>query len=235
MVFYVASLPAYRVLMVRLYERTESLPLAMLMHASFSASMLILQPTVIGLRAGLTWNLVLAALLWATVGAVVDDPRSRRMRTTGRGVPVLKPDPIVALVQVFIARKPGAVFDYFSDLRNEPQYNSDVREIMKTSPGGIGQGTTFEGLHRGFGSVTWRLSEYRRPAHVVIEGRIGRGAYRWESDFEEARGGTRMAGRMEWQPPARWRPFRFLLGPFLRWNARRSFRRLANVLGRGSR
>lgn len=70
MVFYVASLPGYRVLMVWLYERTESLPLAMLMHASFSASMLILQPPGIGLRAGLTWNLVLAALLWATVGAV---------------------------------------------------------------------------------------------------------------------------------------------------------------------
>ena len=70
MVFYVASLPAYRVLMVWLYDRTESLPLAMLMHASFSASMLILQPPSIGLRAGLTWNLVLAAVLWTAVGAV---------------------------------------------------------------------------------------------------------------------------------------------------------------------
>lgn len=70
MVFYVASLPAYRVLMVWLYDRTESLLLAMLMHASFSATMLILQPPSISLRAGLTWNLVLAALLWATVGAV---------------------------------------------------------------------------------------------------------------------------------------------------------------------
>jgi membrane protease YdiL (CAAX protease family) len=70
MAFYVASLPAYRVLMVWLYERTESLPLSMLMHASFSASMLILQPPSISLRAGLAWNLVLAVLLWAVVGAV---------------------------------------------------------------------------------------------------------------------------------------------------------------------
>ena len=71
MVFYVASLPAYRVLMVWLHDRTESLSLAMLMHASFSASMLILQPNALGLAAGVTWNLVLAAALWAVVGAVV--------------------------------------------------------------------------------------------------------------------------------------------------------------------
>jgi hypothetical protein len=70
MVFYVASLPAYRVLMVWLYDRTQSLLLAMLMHAVFSASMLVLQPPVTSLRAGLTWNVVLAALLWGIVGAV---------------------------------------------------------------------------------------------------------------------------------------------------------------------
>lgn len=79
-IFYVASLPAYRVLMVWLYERTESLPLAMLMHASFSASMLIFQPSSIGLRAGLTWNLVLATLLWAAVGALALAGRGHRSR-----------------------------------------------------------------------------------------------------------------------------------------------------------
>ena len=67
-----------------LYERTESLLLAMLMHASSSASMLILQPPVLGLRAGLTWNLVLAALLWATVGAVAIAGRRHLSRPTRR-------------------------------------------------------------------------------------------------------------------------------------------------------
>ena len=84
MVFYVASLPAYRVLMVWLYDRTESLSLAMLMHASFSASMLILQPSSIGLRAGLTWNLVLAALLWTAVGAVALAGRRHLLREPRR-------------------------------------------------------------------------------------------------------------------------------------------------------
>ena len=68
--FYVGSLPAYRVLMVWVYDRTgESMLLAMLMHASFSASMLIQQPLGLALVPGLAWNLVLAAALWVIVGA----------------------------------------------------------------------------------------------------------------------------------------------------------------------
>jgi membrane protease YdiL (CAAX protease family) len=70
-IFYVGSLPAYRVLMVWVYERTgESMFVAMLMHAVFSASMLILQPLRIALVPGLIWNLMLAAALWVVVGAV---------------------------------------------------------------------------------------------------------------------------------------------------------------------
>jgi membrane protease YdiL (CAAX protease family) len=80
MVFYIASLPAYRVLMVWLHDRTASLFLVMLMHASFSASMLILQPPSSTLRAGLTWNLALAALLWGLVGAVALARRGRLMQ-----------------------------------------------------------------------------------------------------------------------------------------------------------
>src|ERR671913_2194389 len=69
--FYVGSLPAYRVLMVWVYQRAgESMFVAMLMHAVFSASMLILQPVGIALVPGLIWNLLLAAALWVVVAAV---------------------------------------------------------------------------------------------------------------------------------------------------------------------
>ena len=71
MLFYAASLPAYRVLMVWVYERTgRSLLVAMLMHASFSATRLILNPPALALAAGLTYELVLAAALWGIVAAV---------------------------------------------------------------------------------------------------------------------------------------------------------------------
>jgi membrane protease YdiL (CAAX protease family) len=69
--FYVGVLPAYRVLMVWVYDRTgESLLVAMLMHASLTASVpLILQPVATGM-ALLSWYLVLAAALWVVIAAV---------------------------------------------------------------------------------------------------------------------------------------------------------------------
>ena len=67
--FYLGALPAYRVLMVWVYDRTASLLAAMLMHASLSASTLILQPPLTG-APFLTWNLTLTAILWVVVAAV---------------------------------------------------------------------------------------------------------------------------------------------------------------------
>lgn len=61
-VFYIAALPAYRILLVWVYDRTGSLLVAMLMHAVLSASTIILQPSSPGMHQ-LTWNLVLAAAL----------------------------------------------------------------------------------------------------------------------------------------------------------------------------
>jgi membrane protease YdiL (CAAX protease family) len=65
-----AWLPAYRVLMVWVYDRTGSLLVAMLMHAVLTSGMLILTPTALAGVPLLTWLVVLAAVLWAVVAAV---------------------------------------------------------------------------------------------------------------------------------------------------------------------
>ena len=62
-------LPAFRVLIVWVYDRTESLLVAMLMHVSLVASNAILVPLVTGV-ALVTFDLVWAAVLWVVVGAV---------------------------------------------------------------------------------------------------------------------------------------------------------------------
>ena len=81
LIFYVGSLPAYRVLMVWVYDRTGgSMLLAMLMHASFSASMLTLEPLGLAAVPGSIWALVLAAAWWAVVGAVAVANRGRLSR-----------------------------------------------------------------------------------------------------------------------------------------------------------
>ncbi len=62
-------LVAFRVLMVWVYDRTGSLLVAILMHASLTASSLILGPGVAGVHL-VTFDLVWAAALWAVVAAV---------------------------------------------------------------------------------------------------------------------------------------------------------------------
>ena len=64
-----AWFPPYRVLMVWVYDRTESLLLAMLMHGSATGSLVILASLVPG-RPLLTFLLVFGAVLWVLVGAV---------------------------------------------------------------------------------------------------------------------------------------------------------------------
>jgi hypothetical protein len=67
-----AWLPAYRVLMVWVYDRTGSLMVAMLMHASLTAGMLVLQPPPLAL-AGVTlatWLVGFAVAWWLIVAAV---------------------------------------------------------------------------------------------------------------------------------------------------------------------
>jgi membrane protease YdiL (CAAX protease family) len=66
-----AWLPAYRILMVWVYDRTQSLLLAMLMHASLTASMILFQPITISGLPLLTYLLLFAAVLWVLAALVI--------------------------------------------------------------------------------------------------------------------------------------------------------------------
>jgi membrane protease YdiL (CAAX protease family) len=63
-------LPPFRVLMVWVYDRTESLLVAMLMHASLDAFWLASTPPGMSPLALVTWYLAWAALLWILVAVV---------------------------------------------------------------------------------------------------------------------------------------------------------------------
>lgn len=68
--FHFGALPAYRVLLVWVHDRTASLPAVMLMHASYSASRMILNPLAIAGVALATYDLVSAAALWVVVAGL---------------------------------------------------------------------------------------------------------------------------------------------------------------------
>jgi membrane protease YdiL (CAAX protease family) len=65
-----AWLPAYRVLMVWVYDHTNSLPVVMLMHMSLVFSQLVLLPMARPGTANFAGTLVWPALLWLTVAAL---------------------------------------------------------------------------------------------------------------------------------------------------------------------
>ena len=62
-------LPAYRILMVWVYGRTESLLVVMLMHVSLVAAMIFFDPPLTGWGL-VTYLLARAAVLWVIVAAV---------------------------------------------------------------------------------------------------------------------------------------------------------------------
>ncbi|MHB8108182.1 MAG: CPBP family intramembrane glutamic endopeptidase [Candidatus Cryosericum sp.] len=67
--FLAGQLPAFRVLTVLVYDRTDSLLVTMLMHASLTASTMILQPLAISGTSLLVYGFASAAVMWAVVAA----------------------------------------------------------------------------------------------------------------------------------------------------------------------
>ena len=69
-VFYVGTLTAYRVLMTWVYANTQSLLLAVLMHASYTGWLLTLYPAT-SLEQGLVWQIGFALALWIVVAVAM--------------------------------------------------------------------------------------------------------------------------------------------------------------------
>jgi membrane protease YdiL (CAAX protease family) len=81
----IGYLPAFRMLMVWVYDRTGSVFVAMLMHVSLTASLLMLNPVGISGTTLLIVSFTLAAAVWAVVAAVtVAGRRQRRFMSPSR-------------------------------------------------------------------------------------------------------------------------------------------------------
>jgi len=83
-IFSMLLLPAFRILMVWVNDRTSSLLVAMLMHFSLTASDMILPKAMTGMT-GNTWTLILSAALWIVVVAAIVARRRQMSFEGGRG------------------------------------------------------------------------------------------------------------------------------------------------------
>lgn len=68
--FYVGALTAYRLLMTWVYANTQSLLLAVLMHASFTGWLFVLYPAT-SLEQGLVWQTGFTVALWVAVAVAM--------------------------------------------------------------------------------------------------------------------------------------------------------------------
>jgi len=113
-----------------------------------------------------------------------------------------------------------AIFDFFTNLHNEPRWNPQLRHVELTSPGPVGRGTTWLLDYRQVGKMQVVTTEFERPARVAWQVRSPK------MDMEircrlEAGPGQGCTIRMEAsvEPKGLMR----LLGPFLKMMMARDF------------
>lgn len=82
-VFWLAALPAYRLLMTWCYERTRSVLLSVLMHAGYTGWLFVLSPEL-PVAVGLVWQGTFAAGLWLMVVVLVLSQIARKGERAAR-------------------------------------------------------------------------------------------------------------------------------------------------------
>ncbi len=106
---------------------------------------------------------------------------------------------------------PERVFDFIADVRNELEWQKDMRRAEKTSDGPVGEGTTFDTEYRAFGRMSLTLSEYRRPEHLVFLGDGPRMWMRFVMDVAARGGGSQVTFAIDMRPQGAFKLFTPLL------------------------
>jgi hypothetical protein len=103
------------------------------------------------------------------------------------------------------------VFDYIADVRNELQWQRDLKRAEKVTGGPVGEGTIFDTDYRLFGPMRLELRDFRRPQHLAFAG-VGP---RMRMDFvmyvAQQDGGSRVSFQIEMRPQGLLRPLAPLL------------------------
>ena len=80
-------------------------------------------------------------------------------------------DVITAHWQTGIERPVEEVFDYVADLKNEPTWNPDASNVVQTSDGPVGLGTTWEENFARVGHYVTTIDAYERPTTLGFDAR----------------------------------------------------------------
>ena len=119
-----------------------------------------------------------------------------------------------------IAAPAEKVFDYVTDVRREPEWNPQLREPEKLTPGPVGAGTRYRvRFGRGMGTAIIENTGFDRPHSWSAVSTAQRLTVRFRGQVTPTPGGCQLAVRTELFPHGALR----VLSPLLRLVIRRSW------------
>ena len=107
---------------------------------------------------------------------------------------------ITETATVRIERPVEDVFDYFTDISNDREWNPFLKEARKTSEGPLGVGTTFHVVRKMSGPMDIEYTEYVRPTRWAIRGTARPASMTFVAEFAPADNATEMSISMALQP-----------------------------------
>ena len=102
-----------------------------------------------------------------------------------------------------IARPPSEVFDFVSDIRNDPAWHTDVLEV-RSSTDTVGPGTVFDVKVKpamGVSEGTMTVSRYEPGRLIEFQGRMGKMQPTVTNKVEPEGTGSRVTRRVDLEPP----------------------------------
>jgi uncharacterized protein YndB with AHSA1/START domain len=127
------------------------------------------------------------------------------------------------------------VFDYFTDFRNENEWNVVAHDVKQVTPGPVGVGTRFVGDYDRMGRMEYEITEYDRPTWAAVRGASRR--FAWDSTFTfvDEGGTTRVVCTMDPHPPLLLRPLKPLMAGMVRKQMERGLASLTTTLATSRR
>lgn len=101
---------------------------------------------------------------------------------------------------VRIERPAEVVWDYFTDVANDPDWNPSAIKARKTSAGPLGVGSTFHVVRKLSGPMKLEYTEYSRPLRWSLRG-VGRGmSFTYSADLSPSGSATELTSTMNLEP-----------------------------------
>jgi carbon monoxide dehydrogenase subunit G len=113
---------------------------------------------------------------------------------------------------VRIDRPAENVWDYFTDVGNDPDWNPQAISVRKTTEGPLGVGSRFHVVRKMSGPMDLEYTEYARPLRWSLRG-VGRGmTFTYSAALTPSGSSTELTSRMQLEPKGVFK----LLSPVMR-------------------